>query len=185
MTLNYDVTAEDFIAFNLYHFRHSPALQRQILITRITLSLLVIGLTLGLVYILDRDKQLSLFALFAAVIGGALFFLIYPRLIEPNLRKQLEKMLHEGKNDGVIGQQTLALTPEGIINGTPTGEQKIFWPAVEKVAATAEHVFIYVSALSAAIIPRRNFASESACTAFLQALQQYYREATGRELPSV
>lgn len=65
MTLDYEVTADDFVAFNLYHIRHSPAAQRQILIMRAFFSLLVIALSIGLIYQLDSDKQLSLVAFLA------------------------------------------------------------------------------------------------------------------------
>ncbi len=186
MTIDFMTTADDFIAFNLFHFKNSPTLKRQLLITRLAYAFFL-AVILSLPYT-AYVKELPFFACLFPILGvvvGILIFLAYPRMHEKNLRKQLSKVLKEGGNEGMIGKQKIVITPEAVINETPAGEQKAFWSSVDKIVETRDYIFLYVSSVSAAIIPRSAFPSDEQRNAFLELAKQYHSAATGRTLSTI
>jgi hypothetical protein len=186
MTIEFIVTIEDFVAFNLFHSKNSPTLQRQLLITRSTLAFVVAAiLFLPCPVLVGELSYVAFLFPIVGIIVGIIFFLAYPRMHEQNLRKQLPKMLNEGTNESVIGKQTIIITPEAVINETPTGEQKAFWSSVDKIVETSDYIFLYVSSVSAAIIPRSAFPSEEQRNAFLELAKQYHQSATGRRSSTI
>jgi len=186
MTIEFNVTVDDFIAFNLFHFKNSPAFQRQLLITRSAFAFILAAiLSLPCPVLVGQLSYVAFLFPIVGIVVGIIAFLAYPRMHEQNLRKQLPKMLNEGGNEGVIGKQKIVITPEAVINETPAGEQKAFWSSVDKIVETSDYIFLYVSSMSAAIIPRSAFPSEEQRNAFLELAKQYHHSATGRRSSTI
>jgi hypothetical protein len=183
MTIEFIVAVDDYIAFNLFHFKNSPTFQRQLLLNRLVFTFIIATICF-LPYFFWSEK-LSFIAFLLSAVGGIVSFLVYPRIHEKNLREQLPKLLNEGKNEGVLGKQKIIITPEALINETPAGEQKVFWNSADKIAETNDYIFLYVGSMSAAIIPLSAFPSMEQKNAFLELVKQYYHASTGRTLPII
>jgi len=171
MVVEYDVTVSDVIAFNSFHTRHSPALRRQFLISRLVLSLFTAAFAALVIYLLIRPE--SAVSYIGAVVAGLLIFVVYPQLAQRGRKNLLTKLMNEGKNLGVFGEHRLESTPDQLLIFAPSGSSHMSWPSVEEIVATNKYVFIYVSAMTALIVPARAFADRIAFDTFVHTAQQY------------
>jgi YcxB-like protein len=175
MIIEYEISIDDVVDFNLYHYTHSPSLRRTYFIGRwffpglLALCLIVAveildlhGLALGLPWLIWL-----IFTMFWVIFLG-------PRYILGQIRKRIVKMNAEGKRGGYSGKHRLSITPEGLLHSTDYGDSKTYWKSVEKILSTDRHVFIYTSATEAHIIPKRAFPDESKYHEFIDATKRYH-----------
>ena len=172
MTVTFDLTIQDVVAFNIYHLHHSPALRRQIFLTRIVVAVLVAVLSIAWVYLLDNDALQSPITYVLSLIGAMVMYMIYPRLATSSVKKRTVKLLQEGKNTAMLGQQQVILTNDALVCRSGAGDFSLRWPTVEKLAITEDHAFIYYGAISAIIVPKRASDQASTYTQFIQAVSE-------------
>lgn len=67
------------------------------------------------------------------------------------------KIIKEGENKNILGEKTIVLTSENIIETGLSNEEKIKLNSIQKIEETEEHLFIYISSMSAFIVPIRAF----------------------------
>src|SRR5947209_3905521 len=90
MTVEYEVTKDDFLAFNLYHHRHSPTARRQYMRSWFVPAVILLLVCVGIWYLADRERGtplrtfLDLLPLFA---GAPLYLLYFPWAYRRKLRK--------------------------------------------------------------------------------------------------
>ena len=181
MKIEYNLDLDDYINFNLIHMRNSPAVKRQRILIRLLIS---IGLTLILFIITLSSNDISMAEkIIAPIIGGGAYFLVSPLLSGLGLRQQVKKMITEGKNEGLIGKNIVAISSEAITGENAAGEGKYFWNALDKLVVSPNYLFLYVGAVKAILIPRNSFNDEQQCDDFIDLIDQYYSEATGDSLP--
>jgi hypothetical protein len=176
MTFEYHTTIDDVIAFNLYHFQHSPSAQRQAQIARAAISVGTGLITLLVCAAITRGSLLPL-VLVLSVVAGAFLFAIYPGLVRATLRKNIQGMLREGRNQTMVGPQRQTFTPEQIVSSSSVGTATLSWATVERIAKTDTHIFVYLSAVSAIMLPRRIFPNDAAYEACFTTLSQYQQGA--------
>jgi Ca2+/Na+ antiporter len=186
MDLEYDITVEDYIAFSIYLFRNSPAMKRQVKTWQLVTLFLAIGIFLMAIYnyVMLGEHLVLILIIFSIMVVLYMFF-YYPRSIENNLRRQIPKMLRESENDDTVGRQKLSITPESMIGKGLKSEVKMLWDSLVKICVTANHIFIYVGAMKAAVIPQTAFPDSAKRDEFLQLVQQYYSNSTGKTLPVI
>ena len=81
-------------------------------------------------------------------------------------------MLAEGKVHSVVGTHNLAISENEIVDNSEHSEAKTQFNAVENIVEDKEHIFIYVNADSAHIIPTRIFENNDKKKEFLAFLNQ-------------
>ncbi len=64
-------------------------------------------------------------------------------------------MVNEGKNEGLLGTHELFIDLQGIREVTKNGETHVRWSGIEKCGEDAVNVYLYNSAMSALIIPKK------------------------------
>jgi hypothetical protein len=171
MEIQIEVTKQDFIDFNLYHLSHSPTIKRQ----RIALLLpgfLWSGFWLWLC--VDGAKTLhNIKTLMPLIIGGFLYVATLLILWRGSMKRQIQRLLSEGENKGLLGSQRVIISEEGIANIDELSTYTAKWQTVEKVIASDNCLYIYVSAVSALIVPKRFFASDAAFADFVRQTTEY------------
>jgi hypothetical protein len=164
MTVEYQLTPDDFTTFNLYHFNHSPTARRQYyrgLLLPVVVWLSIWALLWYRTYI-DSGAPLQAFLdLLPLLVFVPLYLLAYPWLRRRTFRQTVSTMANEGSNRDLFGWHRVSVRDEGITEEGQHSRSTFSWDAVEKVAMTDDHVYVYVSAMAAIIIPRRAFASEA------------------------
>ena len=149
MNIRYSVTLEDLIAFNRFHIQHSRQLVRQRRIAGLALPLATILVAVVLA-ILRSDFRLLPFVVLFVV----LYVLFLRRAYGKGLEKKLRRLYAEGKNKGVLGEHSLHLQDDGISRQSDVGSTTVAFRGIEKIESTPTHTFIYISALSAIVIPK-------------------------------
>ncbi|NLL71658.1 MAG: YcxB family protein [Epulopiscium sp.] len=170
MHIKYEIKEEDYIQFNLFHVKHSPTIKRNVFIQRYIISLIFLIIPFIFYLFDDPSWKFSIPVFF----GIYLFWVFYyPKKFIKNMKKNIEKMMKEGRNDYLLGPCELWITEEGIHKKGTSGETKTKWETVEKIARDKEHLYIYIGSLAAYIIPLRAFVEESEKEMFVNIIQKY------------
>ncbi|MDF3058622.1 MAG: hypothetical protein K0R17_2837 [Rariglobus sp.] len=181
MIADYELTAEDVCAFNLHHSRHSPTARRQYLLGWFLPAAGGLLICSGLWYLANQKANAPLKTfqdLLPLFLGVPAYLVFFPWSHRRRLRATVKAMVKEDKNHGLFSRHQVTLTPEGITEVSGQGHSSTPWAIVDRVVATDEHVFIYINALAAAIIPRRAFTDPAQFAAFVRTAQDYHRNAS-------
>lgn len=81
-------------------------------------------------------------------------------------------MLAEGKHNSVVGTHNLAISEHEIVDRSEHTEARTHFSGIENIVEDKEHIFIYVNANSAHIIPLRIFENEEQKNKLLTSLRQ-------------
>lgn len=164
--LQYELTAEDFIDFQLYYNRTSKTIQHSVLKTRV----LMVGIyTMGAVYFIFSFKGVSL------IIGlGVLFLLasvqlyLLPRRQEMKVKKLVKKMIADDNANKTLGNKKLALEDNTLVYEEELGVYKIDAGQISKIEETERSFFLFKDEISALIVPKRAFQSPEEGVRFTQ-----------------
>lgn len=166
MRIVYENTIDDLVAFTRFHAAHSQTIRRQraIQVWIGTVSLLVGG---------------ALFALmtkhFVPLVVGAvltvLFLLWVPGYFRRYLEREARRIYAEGPNKSMIGWHELELGDGELIERSEFGGTRSALEVVDRIARDAQHTFIYVSSVSAHVIPHATV-KEGNVEEFVVALQK-------------
>lgn len=152
MTLSYDFTFDDWVAFNRHHLRNSPAHQRMRLYVRlmfVPIAAIIVGLRW-----LRGQEVLGLSVAFLVV--AIIWYCLYPLLFDRRVVTGLKRMLREGNNQALLGEHTLTSSTEGFRVIYPGGDSFHKWASIEKVDYSEDYVFIYTSSVHATVIPKHS-----------------------------
>jgi YcxB-like protein len=178
LTAHFELTEEDYIAFNLYHHAHSAALRRRRFRAWLALfSAWIVASVLSwyvLAVVLEVENW---WILVVPVFVLPLIFLIaYPSAYRRSVCSIVRSMIREGSNRGFLAPRTVTITSDRLKESSDFKDTSLAWRAVERVAHTSDHIFIYISAMSAIIVPRRAFASSSEFDDFLAAATRFHQQ---------
>ncbi|MCI0746764.1 MAG: YcxB family protein [Verrucomicrobia subdivision 3 bacterium] len=180
MTVEFDLTKDDLIAFNLYHNSHSTAVRRQYLIGWFLPAAILLAVCIGIWMLADQSRNtplrtfLDLLPLFCSV---PLFLLYYPWAYRRKVRKIIDAMVSEGSNRGLFGRHAVSISEIDITDSGAFGQTTRVWFGVERVVGTEHYAYIYLSSLSAVIVPRRAFVSEAEFEKFIEQANDYHANA--------
>lgn len=170
MTIQYDLTKDDYISFNMHHIKNSKTLKRSLYIQQYVLSLIYIIIP----FILIEVTTIPLiFWLIPFIVIYILWIALYPRYFKGYIKRNIEKMLDEGDNKSIFGPVSLSLEESGIIETTKAGESKANWSSIERIEENKDYIFIYINSVSASIIPVRAFGDIEEKNEFLMTLKRY------------
>ena len=173
MQINYQLTKDDYIAFNMHHMNYSPTFKKSIFIQRYIVSIIFL-----LVPFILKDSSdipfLYWLSVFAIVYIAWVAF--YDKYLKWNVTRKISQMIDEGKNTDMLGERSLQLTECGILQTSSLSESKITWDVIEDVVETKEHIFIYINALSGYVIPIRAFANAAQKDEFLGILKSHLQK---------
>lgn len=93
----------------------------------------------------------AILILWAAIAVG--WALIIPGALRRSADRQVRRLYREGKNRGILGPHEFEVSDAMLVERTPVGETRTVLAAVERVASDGTHTFIYLSALTAYVIP--------------------------------
>lgn len=177
MTLNYDLTAEDLVAYQLHFAKNVGQLKRsKFVLAALGAMMMVFGL---LLWTLGRAGSVG-----GAALGYGLFLLCFGLLLPKSMENNLRKTVKKGYYKALLGQTQVTLSPKGIQSLNGMSESTFFWGAVEQVAETPTHLFVQFSAGVNLVIPKRAFATQTHGEQFLKQVEEYRQAATGSPIPT-
>lgn len=155
MKINYNVTEEAFLEFNLFHAKNSKAVKKSMTIQRFLLPVIYLLVAVFLSPILDIP---ILFLFIPFLLIGVLWGIFYPAYFYYHVKRAAKKMIREGKNEGMFGKQSIIFTEEGVREISPKGETAFSWPGIEKLEEDQTNLYLYNSGMSAFIVPKNSLA---------------------------
>lgn len=166
----YTLEVEDWLAFNQYHARNLASVRRSRQLLQILFPILFV--------------LLAFLALLAGDLGTAVFMAVVAALWLFGLQKflawltqrRLKKIIAGGKNSW-LGLYEAAIIPEAFFSKSGTGEGKYYWRAMEQIVPTDDYIFIYVTPLSAVIIPKRTYNGDMPFDKLAAQMQSYFQAA--------
>jgi predicted membrane metal-binding protein len=144
--VNYRNTIKDMIWFNIYSFRKFP----------LNIFLIIPAIFIILSNLLLPKEDMALFIILE-IIG--IYIIITPIMIL-GLIVFVYLSYKSGKGKNVICDHRLTFTDENFIEKTENNENKYNWNAVVKFNQTKKYNLIYVSGISAHIIPKVYLSNE-------------------------
>lgn len=151
MKIRFEVTIEDMIAFNRYHVLNSSSYWPTVILGMTLVSIL--PLSLMLVLILSRRVSLIASLMIGLLVAGWAAFTYY-RKFPAAIEKSTRRFLKQGNNQGLFGTHELEIEDEWLVERTDVNASRQAWKAIERIVETDEYVFIYLSAVSAHVIPK-------------------------------
>ncbi len=180
MTVEYEMTPEDWVAFNLYHHRRSPTARRRYLWSWLFPAGVWLFVCTALWHLADRGRGTPLqtfLALLPLFVAAPIYLLWYPWAYRRNLRRIVAGMMSEGKNRRLFGRHRVTISPDGIAESGEFGQSTTTWQAVERVVPDGEYAYVYLNALAAIVIPRRAFANPAQFDEFVRTAGRYHEDA--------
>ena len=149
--VEYVVTGEDFAAFNVHVLRTDPEQRRQVARHRVggMVAAGVLALVLG--WALLGDAVVAVVAAGVAAVG---WWVTWPKAVARSVRKTALR-LGRPLISPAPARTRLWLDDEGLheeCNGVVTNAE---WSGVQRVDETDDHGFVFVSPMSAVIVPKR------------------------------
>jgi|GEM_PF-5601607 len=171
---DFHVTQQDYIDFNMYTVKHNPALKRTTLLLRLTLPFMLALLYL-LVGIKEPETRLSngIFYLILSVIWFFTIKPLYNAIMKRTVKRQLKQSSHLYTPEG-----TLTFDDDDFTEITPQQETKYAYERIEGIAQNGGSVYIYLSSLTAILIPSSVFVNEDDRAKLLNMLRQKRPEIT-------
>jgi hypothetical protein len=90
-----------------------------------------------------------------------------------------------GNNEGVVGEHTLEITDEGLVEATDVNRTLIKWRSPLRIRETSRYAYIFVGGGSGLVVPLRKAPREGSVGDFLNELRFRIREAQSGGLPRV
>lgn len=157
MTFAYQFEPADWTAFSLHYLKNSPTHRRQRLRARFWFLATFLALALILFFETEKDRG---FVVCLSVIGVVGFF-AYPKVYDDTVMKRMGKYVDDPDNAKLWGRQTVTLSAEGIRLARATAESRLAWSNVVRLAEAPDHLFIYIAAAEAIVVPRRSLEGAS------------------------
>lgn len=152
MEINYNLTEEDYINFNLYHIKNSKTGKRALALQRFLTPLFFIMIS----YIYSVISDMSFLPLFITfLVTSILWVIYYPKYFYRLISRNTKKMIKEGKNDGLLGDHQLKMTDEGLVDISSNKETKVTWSGITSFKEDDNSFYLYNSSVSAYILPKR------------------------------
>jgi hypothetical protein len=183
MKIRFENSLEDLVAFNRYHFDHSPIVRRIriLLLWLVPLCLFVISVPVALLMEGGLERWV---ALAAGATFAALWASLAPGFIRRSVEDQMRKRYGAGSNEEVLGEHELELTESDLILKTQSGEQRTQLQAIESVVTEGGYTFIYLNALMAHVIPQQSVLDGN-YEAFVERMKQRTAEKHAEPLSSL
>jgi hypothetical protein len=178
--IEYDLTMEEYIAFNVHHLLHSPAQQQVQFRVRLWMTiLLVLGNMAFLLYRASHGPLTGLDFLLHGIVGVAtlLAFAIpllrkrkdwrYRRAYERAVRNALKV----GDFSSILGMRRCRVTKEWLETTAALWESRWRLLSVQRIEVTPKYAFVYVTPNQAIIFPARAFVSSDHFATFVTNLE--------------
>lgn len=173
MELHYEITKDDYIAFNLNYFNNNVIVQRSIKLTRIaTAAIVILGGTMLMYWL----KALSVWSVAVYVALAALCFFGTPWYMKRKVVKNVDRILARANNKSACGEKTMLLR-DGEFELLGKNEDTVYqYEAVRRTASDEGHYYIFVDEFSALIVPFAAFSDDTQKTEFYDRISAHIED---------
>lgn len=170
MTIEYNVSEQDFVNFNLFHAKHSKQAKNAKLLSVYGGAALCFFMLVFVLVVMRGYDTVSV-CVYGAIIA-ILWVIFFPKYYEFRVKKILAKHISEGKNNDFLGHQKLTLQEDCMEKISDSSTIHIKYTAIEKIAHDYDCVFVYVGAIQAFIIPFSAFPDAEQKSRFIEEIRK-------------
>lgn len=156
----YELTAEDYVKFNLFYFDTSQKVKRNHMIQRILFPAVYLLMPVFMNIFMDKPYKSTL-PLFVAL--SAAWFFFYPKIARMSVSKNVKMMIKNGEKKGekVTGKYSVELQKHGVKLSHESGSIKMKWDQIVDLKEDDERIYLYASELTAYIVKKSAFADKA------------------------
>ncbi|MEI6131243.1 MAG: YcxB family protein [Bacillota bacterium] len=167
MRIECEITEQDYVDFNLYHFSKSKEFIKSRLVILVLCPALFAFITFNF------SGSGSMFSnIIRVVLFAVIWIIFYPIVQRSMLINNVKKLLKDGKNKDLLGRHEFVFDEEGIIERTENAENRAKWAGIEKIVETKKAIYLYNSSVSAYIIPSQSFEKGEILAGFVEYLHK-------------
>ena len=167
MKINYELSQDDYIGFNINFIETSPVMKRSLFIQRFLFPIIYLIVPNFLSPIMEIPYAF-LMAIFSGV--ALMWMIFYAKWYKSRIASKIKKLLNAGRVPGIVGAHELVADASQISDKTL--ESFTNYNMVEKVNETKTFLYVYVSEVMAYIVPKSAFKNEAELQAFREILAQ-------------
>jgi len=170
--IQYELRERDLLAFNDHQLKNAEKLQKTLRLHQATIPG-ILSLIAMFVWFYYQDS------LTAATIGvvAAGWGLGAPYFLKWSTRRRIAAMYTQEEKDRILGEYTLRIESNELVEISKSGESRIKWADVLRIEASKNYAFIFVALDSALIIPRQTVKKGDILEFFKDADQQIEKAA--------
>jgi hypothetical protein len=170
MEITYDLTPEDLTALTWHHSTTSSTMKRYFWV-----GLLLPPLMCLLVILMLEDLELS--ALAIPLVFAMAWILSYSYQRRRRVNRYIQRLVREGRNRGTLGPHKMVLEERGLFDSTDVSESRTSWIGIERVEENERYIFLYKSALTAYVVPKRAFNDQRQAQQFFSVAKAFQQRA--------
>ncbi len=147
--IEFSVSVDDLVSLNDHHCQESPDIKR--MVRWLTIVPSVLCAVAGALAV----AQGIMWCVILLLIALAWPF-YYPRLFRHLTSSRMRRLYRKGENRSLVGKHSLCVEEDGLVHRTEHSDNRIKWLAIERLESNDDHTFIYLSAVSALVVPRHS-----------------------------
>lgn len=179
MEVEYEITLDDLVEFNMYALKHHPELMKRLKSNRICLiATLVISPLAAIFCFIKGYTSFAIFFLSLIVISALCYWYFYT---DSQLRKKIKKAVlkeHVSIPNEEICRKKISISETGINTASVYGEGLSKWSAISEIVRTDDYIYLSFKPGKAQIIPKRAFINDAAFNQFAQTARMYHSKAS-------
>ena len=173
MEIEYELTPEDLTAFRQHTLQRRPSAR----IKWSRFAIVFLGLVIVAGFHLSTAGPSEKPFLYGFVIGVVIGFVFGVFAVMVYGGAAAAKAQRTQPETAFKGRRRLILGPEGVTQTYVSGRSTNFWASIDAIEATANHIFLYLDARTAYLVPRRAFSCDEAFAKFVKTAQDYLEAA--------
>lgn len=156
MKIDYEITKQDFISYNLHYVENLKSGKKKMNIIRI-FTALCFGYVASLLWIVlfEYDFYFSCYSGFIGIVVGLIWFFVYPKIYKWQINNSAKNMVDEYQNSDFISKRSVTVDEENITIKSEISTQIIKKRFIKEVKKYPDMILIYFEGMTVAFIPTR------------------------------
>jgi hypothetical protein len=169
--IDYELTIDDFVAFNIFAQHGIPVIKRQRLGAHAVFVTIILLAIMELVF--GTNPVVRVVA--SAIACGVSVIFIHALMFNTYaIKKLIRKKIAQGMYGTSLGRQSLEVTADFYIHTKQFQETRGSWQSIETIRTTTDYAYLSYDELHALIVPKRAFASELEWHSFLNDVNAWW-----------
>jgi hypothetical protein len=173
---DYQLTKEDYVEFNQYHYKNSKSFMKDIMLLRVLFPILL------LLFPVLMGKKLDMIYISIFVLISTVWIIFLPKYLWKAINKKIIKMVEENKNGDLFTLKHTTINESGVYWKSEYSEGHYNWNSVIKINETDQFIYIYVSSVQAVVISKQLSSNGIDIMKLLEFCKSMVNRNNGREV---
>jgi len=150
--IEFDVTLDDIVYFNKYHFAYSDQTKKMVFQAQVIVVITILALMTVLAYVTR--------GWYVFISAGILFSVLYVFTAKRDMVRRVEKtarkMFSRSEDREMLGLRSIEIQDDGIHFKSQASEGKTYWNGLTKVEEDEKYAFIFTGSVKAHVIRKES-----------------------------